>query len=319
MINAIRDLQLFTSIFTKFFCGESTSTFIRFLDWPEGIIFRACKEPCKYGESGRALKERILGPKINNAEKSDYFDKMETSPNTSLWMREEVILVTDGSGDKPVPSGPLAGTMMVHTRLFVLSNNREERGVFTQNFLSLLLSTWAEEPSIRTQAGDEPIRGEGEVRRFAENFNGDPAPEVAGGQAQLGGDKNCLKLRTVTMDCRRRGEAEDSQDTAQITAALSCSIVCVCWPVASGGLAYIYFFAIIMTPAAIIDCAAFPWLGKILSSLVACATVTAIRDYNGRSGELVTLQPPQPVRSAPGSESVKTGRGWTLLCDWWLM
>ena len=54
--------------------------------------------------------------------------------------------MTDGSGDKPVPtlasvSGPLAGTMMVHTRLFVLSNNREERGVFTRNFLSLLLST----------------------------------------------------------------------------------------------------------------------------------------------------------------------------------
>ena len=104
MINAIRDLQLFTSIFTKFFCGESTSTFIRFLDWPEGIIFRACKEPCKYGESETALKERILGPKINNAEKSDYFDKMETSPNTSLWMWEEVIIVTDGSGDKPVPT-----------------------------------------------------------------------------------------------------------------------------------------------------------------------------------------------------------------------
>ena len=140
MINAIRDLQLFTSIFTKFFCGESTSTFIRFLDWPEGIIFRACN----YGESGTALKERILGPKINNAEKSDYFDKMETSPNTSLWMWEEVIIVTDGSGDKPVPtldsvSGPLAGTMMVHTRLFVLNNNREERGVFTRNFLSLFV------------------------------------------------------------------------------------------------------------------------------------------------------------------------------------
>ena len=131
---------------------------------------------------------------------------------------------------------------------------------------------------------------------------------MAGGQAQPGGDKNCMKLRTVTMDCRRRGEAMDSQDTAQITAALSCSIVCVCWPVASGGLASIYFFAIIMTSAAIIDCAAFSWLGKILSSLVACATVTAIRDYNARSGELVTLQPPRAVRSAPGSESVKTGR-----------
>ena len=144
MINAIRDLQLFTSIFTKFFCGESTSTFIRFLDWPEGIIFRACKEPCKYGESGRALKERILGPKINNAEKSDYFDKMETSPNNSLWMWEEGIILTDGSGDKPVPtlasvSGPLAGTMMVHTRLFVLNNNREERGVFTRTFSLIIV------------------------------------------------------------------------------------------------------------------------------------------------------------------------------------
>ena len=52
--------------------------------------------------------------------------------------------MTDGSGDKPVPtlasgSGPLAGTMMVHTRLFVLNNNREERGVFTRNFLSLFV------------------------------------------------------------------------------------------------------------------------------------------------------------------------------------
>ena len=50
-----------------------------------------------------------------------------------------VIIVTDGSGDKPVPtlasvSGPLAGTMRVHTRLFVLNNNREERGVFTRTF-----------------------------------------------------------------------------------------------------------------------------------------------------------------------------------------
>ena len=41
-----------------------------------------------------------------------------------------------------------------------------------------------------------------------------------------------------------------------------------------------------MTSAAIIDCAAFSWLGKILSSLVACATVTAIRDYNARSGQV---------------------------------